>query len=307
MAETAYRSGFVAIAGRPNAGKSTLLNAMVGEKLAIVTSKPQTTRSSVQGVVTTPEAQIVFIDTPGIHRSDNYYNKRMMETIRTAIDAPDVRLFVHDASAKPGAADWEALDTLRRAAKDAPAPAFLVLNKIDQVKDKRNLLPLMDEFRTQWEFDEFVPVSASKGKGLEELKKLIVARLPEAAAIFPEDYLTDQPQRFLAAEMIREKILATTHDEVPHSIAVLIDTWEEKPALTRILATIYVERPGQKGIVIGAGGAMLKQIGTAARHDIEKFLGRKVFLEMFVKVRPKWRESAEFVNGLDWRSMVGDK
>lgn len=297
-----HRSGFVSIIGRPNAGKSTLLNALAGSKLAIVSSKPQTTRTSIQGVVNEPDAQIVFIDTPGIHKSDTLFNKRMMETVRSSLDERDLVLFVADASLPVTAADREAVDLARK----IQAPTFLLLNKIDRLDDKRALLQLIAQYRELHDFAEYFPISASTGDGLDELRRAIVARLPEGPRYFPPDYLTDQPERFLAAEIIREKILSTTRQEVPHAIAVLVDKWEDSGRLLRIAATVYVERPGQKAIVIGAKGAMLKSIGSQARIEIEALFSRKVFLELFVKVRSGWREDPAFLNAIDWRSMTGD-
>ncbi|MDX2154262.1 MAG: GTPase Era [Bryobacteraceae bacterium] len=296
-----HKSGFVSIVGRPNAGKSTLLNALVGQKLAIVADKPQTTRTSVQGVVTEPGAQAIFVDTPGIHRADNPFNKRMMETVRAALDGRDLLLFLVDAAAAFEEDDAQAVDMLRR----TETPIFLVANKIDRLKDKNRLLPLLEKYRELFAFEEYVPISALTGENLDRLKRLILDRLPEGPAYFPEDYVTDQPERFLAGELIREQILIATRQEVPHAVAVLVDKWEETPKLTRILATVYVEREGQKKIIIGQGGAMLKAVGTAARQEIEAILGRRVYLELFVKVRPRWRESGAFLNELDWRSMAG--
>ncbi|MGE5646124.1 MAG: GTPase Era [Acidobacteriota bacterium] len=297
-----FVSGFVSVLGRPNAGKSTLVNALVGSKVAIVADKPQTTRNLIQGVLTMPQAQIAFIDTPGIHKPDTLFNRRMMDTIRAALDERDLLLYLVDASLGFSAADVEAAGILGATS----TPVILVLNKIDRVKDKSQMLPLIEHYRALREFAEFFPVSARTGEGLPELRRAIVERLPEGPAYFPEDYLTDQPERFLAAELIREKILAETRDEVPHSVAVLVDQWEEGPKLTRIAATIYVEREGQKGIVIGSKGAMLKQIGTHAREEMERLFDRKIFLQLFVKLRPRWRESPEFLNELDWRSMTGE-
>ncbi len=296
-----HRSGFVSILGRPNAGKSTLLNALVGDKLAIISEKPQTTRTSVQGVLTVPDAQVVFLDTPGIHKSDTLFNKRMMGVVRDALADRDVLLFMNDCTRPFTQEDEHAVSVLQ----GIDAPAFLLLNKIDELDDKRQLLPRIEQFKALHQFAEFVPISAREGTGLDELKKLILDRLPEGPPYFPSDYLTDQPERFLAAELIREKILRETRQEVPHAIAVLIENWEDTPKIVRIAATVYVERPGQKAIVIGAKGATMKKIGTLARQDIEKMLSRKVFLEMFVKVRPNWRESPEFLNAIDWRSMAG--
>jgi len=297
-----HRSGFVSIIGRPNAGKSTLLNALIGSKLAIVSEKPQTTRTSIQGVVNEPGAQIVFIDTPGIHKSDTLFNRRMMETVRASVDERDLILFVADASAPIHASDREAVDLARKTS----APVFLLLNKIDRIADKRTLLPLIEQYRQLHDFAEYFPVSAITGDGLDALRKAIVGRLPQGPQYFPPDYITDQPERFLAAEIIREKILAAARQEVPHSIAVLIENWEDNSKLLRVAATIFVERAGQKAIVIGAKGAMLKSIGTGARMEMESLFSKKVFLELFVKVRSGWREDPAFLNAIDWRSMTGD-
>ncbi|MGP0076625.1 MAG: GTPase Era [Bryobacteraceae bacterium] len=296
-----FRSGFASIIGRPNAGKSTLLNALIGEKLAIVSDKPQTTRTTIQGVVNAPGAQIVFIDTPGIHKSTSLFNKRMMDTVRAALEDRDVLLYVADATAPLSAEDSDAVSVL----KNLSTPVLLLANKIDRVQDKRKLLPFLDQFKAIREFDEYIPVSATTGEGLDRVREAIIARLPEGPAYFPTDHLTDQPERFLAAELIREQILRHTRQEVPHSVAVLIERWEESAKITKIAATIYVERDGQKAIVIGAGGAALKKIGTLARYEIEKMLGHKVFLELFVKVQKDWRENPEFLNAIDWRSMRG--
>ncbi len=296
-----FFSGFVSLIGRPNAGKSTLLNALVGTKVAIVADKPQTTRTAVQGVWNSADAQIVFLDTPGIHKSDTLFNRRMMQEVRAALDERDLLLYLADATRGVGQEDAMAIDMVRKAS----TPSFLVLTKVDLVPDKRMLLPRIEQYREKYSFDEYIPVSAVTGEGLELLTREVVKRLPEGPAYFPEDQITDQPERFLAAEMIREKILRQTSQEVPHSVAVVIDTWEERKELTRIGATIFVERTGQKAIVIGSKGSVLKQIGIDARRDIEAMLDRKVFLEMFVKVRENWRESPEFLSQLDWRTMAG--
>jgi GTP-binding protein Era len=296
-----FRAGFVSILGRPNAGKSTLLNALVGEKLAIVAKKPQTTRTAIQGVLNAGDVQIVFVDTPGIHKSDTLFNKRMMDTVRAALEDRDLLLFVADAVQPPGEEDARAVSILNRSG----APAFLALNKIDRLPNKAVLLERIEQYRALHDFREYYPISALTGDGLDALKKGIIEYLPEGEPLFPADYITDQPERFLVAELIREKILEATHQEVPHSTAVLVDRWEETPKLIRIYATIYVEREGQKAIVIGAGGGMLKQIGTAARTEAERLLGRKIYLELFVKVKPNWREDPQFLNEIDWRSMAG--
>jgi len=295
-----FRAGFVAIAGRPNAGKSTLLNALLGEKLAITAPQAQTTRTSIQGVLTGPDWQIVFIDMPGIHKSDNLFNRRMMNTVRGALQDRDLVLFVADASKPIGDEEQHALSALVRTEK-----TFLVLNKIDRLQDKRLLLPLLQRYAELFPFEQSLPVSARAGEGLDELKQAIVQALPASEPLYPADYLTDQPVRFIAAEIIRESILRNAREEVPHATAVLIDSWEETPRLTRIAATIYVERPGQKTILIGVQGQALKKVGTESRRNIEALLKTKVFLSLFVKVKPKWREDPEFLSSIDWRASVG--
>jgi len=296
-----FRSGYVSILGRPNAGKSTLLNALLGGKLAIVSEKPQTTRTSIEGVLHLPDAQIIFLDTPGIHASDTLINKRMMDTVRASLADRDLLLFLADAVAPFTPEDAKAVDALGR----SQAPTFLVLTKIDRLQDKRQLLPRIEQYKALREFDEYLPISALTGQGLDGLRSAIIARMPEGPEYFPADHLTDQPERFLAAEIIREQILRNTRQEVPHAVAVAIDQWEDKPAITSIMATIFVERAGKKAIVIGAKGANLKKIGTLARHEIETLLARKVFLQLFVKVESNWRENPEFLNSIDWRSMRG--
>ena len=297
-----HRAGFVSIAGRPNAGKSTLLNALVGEKIAITARQAQTTRTAIQGVLTTPAAQIVFIDTPGIHKSDTLFNQRMMSAVRGALEDRDLILYVADSAKAVTEEDEHAVSALRQASQ-----ALLVLNKIDRVEDKRLLLPLMERYMQLFPFLEALPVSARTGDGLPALKETVVRYLPEGPALFPADHLTDQPLRFMAAEAIREAILRAAREEVPHASAILIDTWEERRQLVRIGATIYVERPGQKTILIGRKGEMLKKIGTAAREQIERLTGRKVFLSLLIKVKPKWREDSSFLSTVDWRSMVGSE
>jgi GTP-binding protein Era len=301
MSAPGFRTGFVSILGRPNAGKSTLLNALLGAKLAIVAPKAQTTRTSIQGVLNLPEAQVIFLDTPGIHRSDSLFNRRMMDTIRVALEDRDLLLYLADATLQPNADDERAISVMNK----SEAPVYLVLTKIDRVPDKRNLLARIEQFKAIREFAEYIPVSAVNGNGLEDLKRSILARLPEGEPMFPPDYITDQPERYLVAELVREKILRMTQQEVPHSVAVLVEKWEETGGLTRIYCTIYVERSGQKSIIIGKGGAVLKKIGTGARIEAEQLLERKIYLELFVKVREKWREDPAFLNEIDWRSMAG--
>lgn len=298
-----FRSGFVSIVGRPNAGKSTLLNALVGQKIAIVADKPQTTRTSIQGVVTMPNAQIVFVDTPGIHKADSSINKRLMNTVRASVEERDLLLFVADAARKFSAEDRKAIDLARR----TETPVLCLLNKVDLLPAKSALLPLIEQYKAAYDFAEFVPISAVRKIGLDDLTATILKYLPVGPAYFPEDYLTDQPERFLAGELIREKVLLATRDEVPHSVAVNIDKWEETPRITRIYATIRVERDGQKAIVIGAGGGMLKQIGTQARKEMEEIFERKIYLDLHVRVEPGWRENRAFLNTLDWRTMTGEE
>ena len=297
-----FRSGFVSLVGRPNTGKSTLLNALVGQKIAIVADQPQTTRTSIQGVVTRPEAQIVFVDTPGIHKADSPLNKRLMDTVRAALEERDLLLLVVDAARPLGEEDRRTVDLVRKSG----TPVVLVLNKIDLLKEKARLLPLIAEYKEIHEFADYVPVSAVKGDGLEDLRQVILARLPEGPAYFPGDYVTDQPERYLAAELIREKVLHATRKEVPHAVAVMVDKWEETPNITRVYATIRVEREGQKAIVIGTGGAMLKKIGTLARQEMERLLGVRIYLDLHVRVEPGWREKPAFLNALDWRTMAGE-
>ena len=301
MSDSKHVSGFVSILGRPNAGKSTLLNALVGMKVAIVADKPQTTRTTVQGVMTEPGYQVVFIDTPGIHKADTSIQKRMMDAVRAALDERDALLYLIDASTPFGEDDRQALSLLKK----SDAPVIAVFNKIDLLKDKALLLPLIEQYNKEFPFDASFPISASRKDGLDELKAEIVRHLPEGPPYFPEDHVTDQPERFLAAELIREKALLLTREEVPHSVAVLIDRWEETPQITRIFATLYVEREGQKRILIGVKGSMMKRIGTMAREEMEKLFGVRVFLTLFVKVQPGWREKSAFLNTIDWRTMTG--
>jgi GTPase len=298
----AYRSGFVTIIGRPNAGKSTLLNALVGEKIAIVTEKPQTTRTRIQGMLNVkagrgrPAGQIVFIDTPGVHRPDSRLNRRMVQEIHAALESRDLVLLIVDALEKFRPADEHVIELVKKTG----APVFLLLNKIDKLQ-KDKLLPMIAQYSQLHDFSEIIPISATKGDGLELLMDKIMHALPDGPRYFPEDQLTDQPERFIASEIIREKVLLQTSKELPYATAVLIEQYEESDRLTRIAATIYCERDGQKGILIGKGGRRLKEMGTAARLELEALLGKKVFLELFVKVKPGWRESASFVEELDWR------
>jgi GTP-binding protein Era len=301
-----FRSGFVCILGRPNAGKSTLLNALVGEKLAIISPKPQTTRNRIQGVVHVPKhkgkdgAQIVLIDTPGVHKPDSSLGRKMMVEVHEALEGCDLVLVIIDVTHKLDPRDQFALDLV----KQSKAKAFLILNKIDRISEKSKLLPLIEEYRKLYDFAEVFPISALKRKGLDELLKAVVAALPAGPAYFPEDEITDQPARFMAAEIIREQVLLNTSEEIPYATTVIVENFEEGKRLTRIAATIYCERQGQKGILVGKGGQMLKKIGTSARIQMERMLGTKVFLELYVKAEPGWRDSRRFVEELDWRRQL---
>lgn len=294
-----FRSGFVAIVGRPNAGKSTLVNTLVGQKVAIVSSRPQTTRNRIQGIVNRDDAQIVLIDTPGIHQARNVLSRQMMDEAQHALEGVDALSLIVDASENFGPGDQFSIEWVKR----FKGPTFLLLNKVDRVR-KPLLLLMIEKYAALYDFAEIYPISAFTGEGCPEMVEGWLARLPEAPPYFPADQFTDQPERFLAAEMVREKAILATRDEVPHAIAVLIDSFEEKKTLLKIRATIYVERDGQKGILIGKRGETMKKIGTQARKDIETFLGTKVFLELFVKVKPNWRQNAAMVRQLDWHRQL---
>ncbi|MFN2393057.1 MAG: GTPase Era [Pyrinomonadaceae bacterium] len=281
-----FQSGYVALIGRPNAGKSTLLNHLVGEKIAAVSNKPQTTRHKIKGIVTLENGQIVFVDTPGVHKPGYLLNRRMMAAVHDAILSVDVVVLLRDASVSTGNGDKFVLDLIKQSEK----PAILVLNKIDKIKDKKEILPLIEYYSKEYEFEEIVPISALKGEAIDNLLKQIVRHLPEGEPIFAQDELTDQSMRTIVAEMVREKILQTTGDEIPYVTAVVTEKYDETdPMTTRIHCAIFVERSSQKGIIIGKQGIKLKKIGTEARVDIEKLLGKKVFLQLFVKVVEDWR------------------
>ena len=293
------KSGFVALVGRPNAGKSTLLNRFVGQKVAIVSDKPQTTRHRIVGVRSGPESQIVFIDTPGIHKPLHRMNRRMVDAATGTFSEVDVVVLVVDATLRPGGGDEFVLELLRR----ARASAILALNKVDRVH-KPKLLPLMQHYTGAYPFKAIVPVSALTGDGQEALEREIIAALPEGEPLYPADYLTDQTERSLAAELVREKVLAHTRDELPYTTAVVIDQFEE-PAepggLTRIFASILVENASQKPIVVGRGGDMIKRIGTEARRDLEAMLDGRVHLELHVKVREDWRDDERLLDEMGLR------
>ena len=282
-----FRSGYAALIGRPNAGKSTLLNRLVGEKIAAVSNKPQTTRHRIKGVVTLPEGQIGFIDTPGVHKPGHLLNRRMMAAVHDAILSVDVVVLMRDASVSTGNGDRFVLDLVKRSEK----PAVLILNKIDKVREKGQLLPLIDMYRNEYDFAEIVPVSALKGDAVETMLHSVVKYLPVGEAIFSADELTDESVRTIAAEMVREKILRSTGEEIPYVTAVVTEVFDEEtnPELVTIYCAIYVERASQKKIIIGKQGARIRDIGTAAREDIEKLLEKKVFLKLFVKVVEDWR------------------
>ncbi|MCA1589129.1 MAG: GTPase Era [Acidobacteria bacterium] len=286
MPSNDYRSGYVALIGRPNAGKSTLLNRLVGEKIAAVSNKPQTTRHKIQGIVTRDDGQIVFVDTPGVHKPGYLLNRRMMATVNDAILSVDVVVLMRDASVSTGNGDWFVLDLVKKSEK----PTILVLNKTDKIKEKAQLLPLIDFYAREYDFAEIIPVSALKGDAVDNLLAQIVKNLPEGEAIFAEDELTDQSMRTIVAEMVREKILASTGEEIPYVTAVVTEKYDEsEPGITRIYCAIYVERPSQKAIIIGRGGTKLKEIGTDARREIENLTGSRVYLQLFVKVVEDWR------------------
>jgi len=328
------RSGFVSIVGRPNAGKSTLINALVGEKVAIVTAKPQTTRTRIHGILEIaavkgkhPAAQIVFVDTPGVHKPGTSLDRRMMQEVYDALETRDAVLLIVDATRRldipePGAAktrheseDAFVFELLRK----LDCPVFLLINKIDLI-ERAKLLPLIQQLSSLHAFTEVIPISARKRDGLDRLLTKLVDVLPKGERYFPREQFTDQPERFLVAELIRERILVETGEEVPYASAVAIERYEEpsplpkgrnpkpgdKPPLTRIAAAIYCERDGQKAILIGKGGSKLKAIGTSARKEIESLLGTRVFLELHVIVKENWRESRGFVESLDWRRQLED-
>jgi GTPase len=286
MAQNDFRSGYVALIGRPNAGKSTLLNRLVGEKIAAVSNKPQTTRHRIQGIVTRDDGQIVFVDTPGVHKPGHLLNRRMMAAVHDAILSVDLLVLMRDASVSTGNGDRFVLELVKQAEKTT----ILVLNKIDKIKTKGDLLPLIESYANEYEFAEIIPISALKGDAIDNLLNQIVKHLPAGDPIFAEDEMTDQPVRSIVAEMVREKILMSTGEEIPYVTAVVTELFEETdPTLTTIFCAIYVERSSQKKIVIGKQGARIKEIGAKARIDIEKLIGKKVFLRLFVKVVEDWR------------------
>ena len=285
-----FKSGFVSIIGRPNVGKSTLLNQILKQKLAIVTSKPQTTRNKIQGIYTTDNSQIIFIDTPGIHKAQHELGNVMNKYAIGSLEAIDLILFMVDASCKRGAGDDYIIDVIKK----SKLPAILVLNKVDLVEDEKVLMENVDSYREAYDFIGGLTISASNGHNIDMLIDKVTENLDEGPMYYPEDQLLDQPIRFVVAEMIREKVLLKTKEEVPHSVAIMIDKYVEprsENGMVEICATIIVERDSQKKIVIGKKGSMIKEIGTLARKDIVNLLGNKVYLELFVKVVPNWRDN----------------
>ena len=290
--EKSFKSGFISIIGRPNVGKSTLLNALLGEKIAIISDKPQTTRNRILGIVNAPGAQMVFMDTPGIHKPMHKMNELMVKTALRTYHEVDVILMLVEATERPGPGDRFIIETLAK----VKTPVFLLINKVDLV-EKERLLPLIGEYSALYPFAEIIPVSALTND-LGDLVKTILRRLPQGPKYFPGDEITDQPERFIVSELIREKVFELTKEEIPYSTAVVIEEMKEEPELTRIHAVIYVERESQKGILIGKGGAMLKQIGTLARQDAEKLLGVRIFLKLYVKVKKGWREDERVLRNI---------
>jgi GTPase len=298
-----YRSGFVAIVGRPNAGKSTLVNRLVGQKIAIVTSKPQTTRNRIQGIVTRENAQAVLIDTPGLHDAKTALNKQMMREVAAALEGIDVLVLMMDATTIDLGSGLQLDHLVMDKSKRFDGKTILALNKIDKLP-RPKLAPMLEAFGKAHEFAAMVPISAMKGEGCDELFAEMVKLLPEGEPYFPEDQVTDQPERFLASEIVREKAIALTYHEVPHALKVEVEKWEETPKLLRIHMNLTVERGSQKKILIGTKGEMLKKIGTQARKELEEILGMKIFLGLFVKVAENWRENPMVVRELDWRTQL---
>ncbi|WCN38782.1 GTPase Era [Aneurinibacillus uraniidurans] len=287
MNNNGYKSGFVAIIGRPNVGKSTLMNHIVGQKVAIMSDKPQTTRNKIRAVYTSEEGQIVFLDTPGVHKPKSKLGDYMNKMVETALREVDVILFLVDASEKLGPGDEFIIEKL----KQVKTPVYLVINKIDKVHPEE-LLPFIDRYKDLYDFAQIIPVSALEGNNVNRLMDTLVDEMPEGPQYYPADQITDHPERFVVAELIREKVLHLTREEIPHSIAVVIDQMkprDERKTLIDIYATIYTERPTQKGILVGKQGAMMKEIGRLAREDIERLLGTKVYLNLWIKVKKDWR------------------
>lgn len=297
-----FRSGYVALIGRPNAGKSTLLNRLVGEKIAAVSNKPQTTRYQIQGVITKPEGQIVLVDTPGVHQPGYLLNRRMMAAVHDALDGVDLVVLMRDASVPTGNGDRFVLDLVKQSAK----PALLVLNKTDKLEDKSQLLPLLEWYGQAYDWRAFLPLSARKGDNVAALVAEIIKHLPEGEPVFAEDEFTDQSVRAMVAEIVREKILRTTGEEIPYVTAVVTEKYDqEREDFAHIYCAIFVERASQKKIIIGKGAERLKGIGTAARHDIERLVGHRVYLELFVRVQENWRNSERALDEIGIKNRAG--
>ncbi|MDN4594807.1 GTPase Era [Polycladomyces subterraneus] len=292
-----YKSGFVALIGRPNVGKSTLMNHIIGQKVAIMSDKPQTTRNQIRGVYTDERGQIIFLDTPGIHKPKSKLGEYLVKTAQNALDEVDLVLFLVDASEGLGPGDRYIIEHL----KGINTPVFLVINKIDQVHPD-DLLPLIDQYRQLHDFAEFVPISALQGNNTSTLVRLIFERLPEGPAYYPADQVTDHPERFIVGELIREKVLFLTREEVPHSVAVIVEEMKQREnGAVYVRATIYTERDSQKGILIGKRGSMLKEVGRLAREEIERLFGSKVFLDLWVKVKRDWRNEEFLLRQFGYR------
>ena len=293
-----YKSGFVSVIGRPNVGKSTLLNTVTGQKIAIMSDKPQTTRNTIRGVITNKECQLILIDTPGIHKPKTKLGEYMVNVASETIKEVDLVLFLVEANAQPGAQDINIIQQL----KQVKTPVFLILNKVDLVsKDK--LLAIIDSYSKLMEFKAIIPISALKNDGIDIILKEALDYIPEGPQFFSEDMLTDQPEKVIAAEMIREKVLLNLDDEVPHGVGVEVTSFKEREdGLINIQATIYCEKSSHKGIIIGKQGNMLKKIGSASRYEIERLLDTKVFLELWVKVKPDWRNSDNMLKTLGYKT-----
>ncbi len=296
MSQDKYKSGYVSLIGRPNVGKSTLLNTILGEKVAIVTPKPQTTRNRIMGIKTLPDAQIIFIDTPGIHKPQQKLGESMNRLAYESLEEVDIVLFMVEPQ-MPGSGDLFVLDRIKQVSK----PVFLLINKVDTVK-KPELLPIIEAYSNLHSFKEIIPLSALKSNGIDELIETITKYIPEGPKLYPDDIITDQVERFMVSEIIREKIIEATREEVPYSSAVEVVNWEEREdGVVFIQANIYIEREGQKGIIIGKQGSRLKSIGTRARHDIENLLGTRIFLELWVKIRKDWRSDERTLRELGFQ------
>ncbi len=292
-----FRSGFVAIVGRPNVGKSTLMNHILGQKISITSSKPQTTRHRILGIKTTDSAQVIYVDTPGVHlNAKKAMNRYMNRAATTSLEEAELILFLVEATT------WtEEDDNVLKRLKAIKTPVVLVVNKVDRIKDKEELLPVLQELSAKMEFSSVIPLSALKGSNVEDLEKLVLERLPEAAPMFPEEYVTDRSERFLAAELVREKLMRSLGKELPYATTVEIESFKEEEGMLRIHALIWVERNSQKRIVIGKGGEKLKEVGKQARIDMQKLFGSKVYLQLWVKVKEGWSDNERILSSLGYK------